>query len=465
VSIIKAQSTDLKSYSNQADYLIISNEIFYNTLAPLIELRETQGHKVKFINIEEIYTEFQDTISQQESIQLFVSYTLKYWLDPKPQYLLLVGDINIIPSFRVKSRFFDSGYKEDSVSIDDHYAINIYEEDHKPDLAVGRIPVTTNEQLLHVVNKIIHFENFLNRSDYSIDFTCLSDYREGELIFENQTDKLITDVIPNNFNCHRIDRRADSPYYGDKNKIIESMNNGTLFLTYYGHANSIIWADTCFFTSDDVSNLTPYNLPFIFTAGTSSQCFDAQDTLSTAVRLLFSEKSGTVASFASVGLIYNSTCEYMITSFYDSLFLNPDLALGKIIQMVKSNKDITDQPDDLYLRFALLGDPALKLPTDLITVIKQNINNPVENFELYQNYPNPFNQTTVISYKLSTLSQVDLTIYNIIGQKMTTLVSKAQPEGYYQVSWDASGLSSGVYFYRLSANIGLTQTKKLILLK
>ena len=75
---------------------------------------------------------------------------------------------------------------------------------------------------------------------------------------------------------------------------------------------------------------------------------------------------------------------------------------------------------------------------------------------LFQNYPNPFNPTTTISYQLparsaggSAVSQVDLSIYNVLGQKVATLVSGQQQAGQYQVRWDASEFSSGLYFYQL----------------
>lgn len=88
-----------------------------------------------------------------------------------------------------------------------------------------------------------------------------------------------------------------------------------------------------------------------------------------------------------------------------------------------------------------------------------------DRFHLYQNYPNPFNPLTVISYKLPAVSDVELSIYNILGQKVATLVSERQAPGDYAVAWDASGFPSGVYVCRLSTASGFTQTKKLILLK
>jgi hypothetical protein len=86
------------------------------------------------------------------------------------------------------------------------------------------------------------------------------------------------------------------------------------------------------------------------------------------------------------------------------------------------------------------------------------------NFALFQNYPNPFNPTTVISYQLPVISDVELTIFNTIGQKVATLVSEKQPAGLHKYEWDAGNMASGIYYFKLWAG-DFTQTKKLVLLR
>ena len=94
-------------------------------------------------------------------------------------------------------------------------------------------------------------------------------------------------------------------------------------------------------------------------------------------------------------------------------------------------------------------------------------------FALSQNYPNPFNPTTTIGYQLPKASRVTLIIYNVLGQQVKALIDKEQSAGYYTIVLDASSLSSGVYFYRISttdgaagfAGGGFVRTKKMILLK
>ena len=90
-------------------------------------------------------------------------------------------------------------------------------------------------------------------------------------------------------------------------------------------------------------------------------------------------------------------------------------------------------------------------------------------FGLTQNYPNPFNPATTISYNLATRSLVELSVYNMLGQKVTTLVNDVQAAGQHQAEWDGTNRSgnrvaSGIYFYRLEAG-EQSVVKKMVLLK
>ena len=85
-------------------------------------------------------------------------------------------------------------------------------------------------------------------------------------------------------------------------------------------------------------------------------------------------------------------------------------------------------------------------------------------FALHQNYPNPFNPITTLRYDLPQESDVTLTIYDITGRMVQTLVNELQQSGVKKVIWNASDVSSGVYIYRIQAG-NFTQTRKMILLK
>ncbi|MFI5251758.1 MAG: T9SS type A sorting domain-containing protein [Bacteroidota bacterium] len=87
-----------------------------------------------------------------------------------------------------------------------------------------------------------------------------------------------------------------------------------------------------------------------------------------------------------------------------------------------------------------------------------------KDYALMQNYPNPFNPATIIQYQLPKESKVNLSIFNLLGQKVASLVDEVQNEGYKAVSFNATNLPSGVYFYRLQAN-NFTDVKKFIIMK
>ena len=102
--------------------------------------------------------------------------------------------------------------------------------------------------------------------------------------------------------------------------------------------------------------------------------------------------------------------------------------------------------------------------TDKAVTISIPENNIPTEFSLEANYPNPFNPTTAISYQLSASSNVDLSIFDMNGKEVATLVNGSKPVGYHSVKWDASNVSSGIYFYRLQAG-DFVDTKKMVFMK
>ncbi len=98
-----------------------------------------------------------------------------------------------------------------------------------------------------------------------------------------------------------------------------------------------------------------------------------------------------------------------------------------------------------------------------------NVNNDLDinlpkRLKLFQNYPNPFNPTTQISYALPDAGYVTLKIYDVLGREVATLVEEFKEAGYYEVEFNGSSLSSGVYFYKLTAG-SYASVKKLLITK
>jgi len=100
----------------------------------------------------------------------------------------------------------------------------------------------------------------------------------------------------------------------------------------------------------------------------------------------------------------------------------------------------------------------------MITSVERFSTDLPTDFGLEQNYPNPFNPTTNIMYTVPSKEYVNLTVYNILGEKIATLVDEEKAPGKYTVTFDGSRLPSGVYFYRLHAG-KFNETREMVLVK
>ncbi|MEP4891570.1 MAG: T9SS type A sorting domain-containing protein, partial [Aliiglaciecola sp.] len=128
----------------------------------------------------------------------------------------------------------------------------------------------------------------------------------------------------------------------------------------------------------------------------------------------------------------------------------------------KSNRTILDvastmESDEAESRFGLVISPSTSVSTD--DEIDQ-----ITEFKLEQNYPNPFNPSTTIKYAVGENGPVNITVYNVMGQKVAQLLNTTKTAGNYQVTWNAAGVSSGIYYYRLTAP-GQVLTRQMTLIK
>jgi hypothetical protein len=117
-------------------------------------------------------------------------------------------------------------------------------------------------------------------------------------------------------------------------------------------------------------------------------------------------------------------------------------------------------PDDTQPAYFYVGTNTF---TQLPVAVEEGTTTPSA-YRLEQNYPNPFNPSTRIAYALPSRSHVRLAVYNVLGQEVETLVDEFKEAGRYEATFDATGLSSGVYFYSLSAG-QYADTKKLLLVR
>ncbi len=121
--------------------------------------------------------------------------------------------------------------------------------------------------------------------------------------------------------------------------------------------------------------------------------------------------------------------------------------------------------DNQYLFAGTNGSSIWRRPlSQVVTGAEDETNQQRMEFSLEQNYPNPFNPSTTISWQSPVSSYQTLKVYDVLGNEVATLVNEEKPAGSYEVTFDASGLSSGIYFYKMQSG-SFVETKKMLLLK
>lgn len=150
-----------------------------------------------------------------------------------------------------------------------------------------------------------------------------------------------------------------------------------------------------------------------------------------------------------------------ITNSTRTIFLGFDASALQF----RSDTSLAPAVDPKYRRIVDIGSLSLSFLTSLIPVYMNSQSGviPVK-FALGQNYPNPFNPSTTIEYNVPIRANVDISIYNILGQKIATIINTPHEPGSHKVSWNSPGVSSGIYFYRMLAG-SFSATNRLVVLK
>jgi predicted CXXCH cytochrome family protein len=137
------------------------------------------------------------------------------------------------------------------------------------------------------------------------------------------------------------------------------------------------------------------------------------------------------------------------------------------VQPSKNWSVVKETADGFALRYCtpLTTTQMAKLGMDTLAVsVERQINSVPDGYQLEQNYPNPFNPTTTIRYSVADRSNVEIVVYDALGKQIRSLINGDHDAGVYEVDFDATGLTSGVYFYQIKTNT-FTETKKLVLMK
>jgi len=259
------------------------------------------------------------------------------------------------------------------------------------------------------------------------------------------------------------------------NLIWEKTYNGRYILSFEQYESGLILAGGFNISGYGRTILTKTNSEgFMIREDTiqiNSQTDLYQSTLMINNRLYVSFTSQIPSNYGYVGKILKMDTNFNVikdvTLYYDSssifsysLIEAPGSNINDII-CFGSFEPIGFEDVDLYV--ARLDSSLTQPPPISVKVISSQV---PQKSELSQNYPNPFNPVTKIRFQISgsSVAQTSLSVYDITGKEISLLVNAYLKPGSYEISFDASGLSSGVYFYKISAG-SFTDVKKMVLLK
>jgi 1,4-alpha-glucan branching enzyme len=187
------------------------------------------------------------------------------------------------------------------------------------------------------------------------------------------------------------------------------------------------------------------------------QNLDSMRVTDSLKTLHFADNTMKVTIFGNFGVWQSS-----LKPYFQQAGVWYDYFSGNSVNISSTDTSFSLSPGEYYIY------TTVKLPLPDTTVIISGLKNEgftiALNYSLSQNYPNPFNPSTVINYQIPEAGIVSLKIYDILGREVRTLINEFQQNGIYSITFNASNLSSGVYFYRIQAG-SFIETKKMLLLK
>lgn len=358
----------LSSGNNQADYVIITTKELAATARELADYRQGQGLKSMVVDLEDIMDEFNYGISNPETIHEFLVYAYTNW-KKAPKYVLLAGDgtydykdnmgigDNLVPTLMAETPGFIT-------PSDNRFADT--DGDHLPDIAIGRLPVLTAEELRSVIKKIITYEATADNR-----IIMLADNQDDGGNFPSDSDDLAA-FIPAGYSVEKIYLSGYTPAEA-RQLLFNEIQIGAVLLNYTGHAGADTLAAEGLLRVSDVPALQNSGKYFVLAAMTCSVGNFALpggfESLSEA--LVTKESGGAVAVWANTGLSYNYLSKTLNEQFFRSLVPAPQsfrsglqkqrIALGNVILKAFRNYQITGGPAYIMDMYNLQGDPALRL--------------------------------------------------------------------------------------------------------
>ena len=343
---------------NSADEVIISHPDFIASLAPLVELKSQQGHRVAVVPVDDLYDEFNYGERSPFALRSFLSATVARWR-PKPQSVLLVGDASFDPRNYLGLGDFDFV----PTRLIETAALKTASDDWFSDFAstgfatlpTGRLPVRTSADAANVVSKIVGYESGASAGPWTSQVLLVGD-QNRDYDFTGATNA-VAQLLPPSVNITKILADGQDPELVHQ-QVIAAINSGQVMVNFLGHGSVEQWSLSGFFADPDATALTNGGyLPFVVSMDCLSGFFQDVYTTSLAESLLLAPEGGAVAVWASSGFTTADPQATMDRALIGQFAANPGITVGQAILNAKAG---TVDPD-VRRTWILFGDPAMRL--------------------------------------------------------------------------------------------------------
>jgi hypothetical protein len=361
VEVRKPVKNRLKRKTHRADYVVIGPRSFVAAAGRLLELRRSQGLGVKGVVLEEVYSEFGFGEETPKAIQDFLSYAYHHWRKA-PRYVLLLGDgtydfkdelgtgvVNQVPPMMAMTTYMET-------ASDPAYAA-VNGEDILPDLAIGRLPAATVDELQKMIAKVLAFETSGRTLGGGVVLVTDNPDEAGD--FVSNAEELASTVLSA--------RQLEKIYLSDlgraaaRSEIQQAFNDGSSLMSYIGHGGIHLWADENILNIYDTSSLTTQSeQPLVLTMNCLNGYFHFPYFSALAEELLKVEGKGAIAAFSPSGLSLNEAAHVFHRVLLDELLHGNHLRLGDAVLAAQAAYAESGAFPELLSIYHLLGDPALR---------------------------------------------------------------------------------------------------------
>ncbi|TDI38813.1 MAG: DUF11 domain-containing protein [Acidobacteria bacterium] len=364
VAITRDIRSRLRRKRNRADYLVIAPAELLDGAKALAKLRKRNGFRTMVVDLEDVYDEFSYGLETPEAVKAFLAYAYTEW-SRAPRYVVLAGNGhfdhhdnwklggNLLPPLMV-------GTPEGLFASDSAFA-DIVGDDGVPEIALGRIPVLSNDELLDYVDKVRRYESG-DTGPWANRILMLADNADARSNFPQDAERLIG-FIPPDYDVDRV-YLSQLTSAEARQKLFTALHEGVGHVHYFGHGGLDRLADESLLLISDVEYLVNQNYPIVTLMTCSVGRFGIPGFTPLAAELVQKAGGGAIAVWSPTGLSKHGQAGVLAERFFLASFGQRDMLLGDAIVLSLQEYALLGGTRAMLSLYQLIGDPALR-PADL----------------------------------------------------------------------------------------------------